>query len=176
MPVHLDRVLCVNCRKGLHNTKKNLWRCKKKGCECKCQSYYFDPISKSFVEHGQKPPKPEPGLVKKLSPLPKAFQKLQDKVRFHYHFERDLFPLVFPDLYGKLKKEKNMTYIRLKELITADLKKIKKKKIKSYDLYFPINIKAESKIAKFKLKDIEVDFIDDKKRLGFKVFLRKTQP
>ena len=91
------------------------------------------------------------------------FQKLQEKARFYYWFERDLFSLVFPLVfYAKLKKENNMTYKRLKELIVEDLKRIKKQKSKEYDVYFPINIKTETKIRKFRINDIEVDFTNNK--------------
>ena len=92
------------------------------------------------------------------------FQKLQEKARFYYWFERDLFSLVFPLVfYAKLKKENNMTYKRLKELIAEDLERIKKQKPKEYDVYFPINIKTETKIGKFRVNDIEVDFTNSKK-------------
>lgn len=90
------------------------------------------------------------------------FRKLQNNVRYYYSFRKDLFPLTFPNIYRKLKEEKKETYERFKELIKEDLKRIKKEKPKCYDLYFPINIKLEKKISKFKFKDVEVDFLNDK--------------
>ncbi len=91
------------------------------------------------------------------------FKKLQNEIRFYYSLDKDFFPLVFHNIYGKLKTEKNETYERFKELLIEDLNTQKKTKIKAYDLYFPINIKTEKKIAKFKHRDIEVDFVTDKK-------------
>ena len=89
------------------------------------------------------------------------FKKLQDSAKYYYAFQRD-FPLVFHRVYGLLKKENVFTYDRMKELIKEDLKSIKERELTSYILYFPINVKPESKISKFELDDCEIDFVDSK--------------
>ena len=90
------------------------------------------------------------------------FQKLQDNARFYYSMERIMFSPAFRNIYKKLKKENNLTYNRFKEVLVEDIEKVGNQKINLYDLYFPINIKTENKIAKFMINDIEIDFIKDK--------------
>lgn len=34
------RYYCSNCKRGIHNTPENDLRCKRKGCECRCQTHY----------------------------------------------------------------------------------------------------------------------------------------
>ena len=90
-----------------------------------------------------------------------GFQNLQDNARFYYSLKRIMFSPTFRNIYKKLKEENNLTYKRFKEVLVEDIENVKKQKIHLYDLYFPINIKTENKIAKFKTNDIEIDLIKD---------------
>jgi len=91
------------------------------------------------------------------------FQKLQERARYFYPKRGSISPLAFTSTYGELKNENNESYERFKELLKADLNEIKNQKIKKFDLYFPINIKTNKKISKFKLNDIEIDFLESNK-------------
>lgn len=90
-----------------------------------------------------------------------GFQNLQDNARFYYSLERIMFSPTFRNIYKKLKEENNLTYKRFKEVLVEDIENVKKQRINLYDLYFPINIKTENKIAKFNTNGIEIDFIKD---------------
>ena len=90
------------------------------------------------------------------------FKKLQNYTKFYYVL-KDNFPLIFFELYGKIKSNNDISYKGLKKEINKQFRKFKKRKIRNYDLYFPINIKPEKKLSKFQFKDISVDFTNDEK-------------
>lgn len=103
------------------------------------------------------------------------FKKLQNQARYYYSFRRDMMPIAFTNIYSKLKKEKNETYEKFKELLIKDLEQIKKQKMSRYELYLPINIKTTKKIHKFRFEDIDVDFINDTKIINEIKANKKTQ-
>ena len=61
------RVYCVNCRKGLHNTKDKE-RCRGKDCECRCRYFYVDGNG-YLVRNGDKPKDHPEDNKKELAPL-----------------------------------------------------------------------------------------------------------
>ena len=77
------RYYCSNCNKGIHNTPENDLRCKRRGCECRCQTHYIgqDGIARPYgipddsAERAKK-------LETKYTPQSDAeFQKLMEEYR-----------------------------------------------------------------------------------------------